>query len=102
VVEPVTEPVLEAQAELTWAVVLRLANGERLELGSYPGEAAAVEQASAVVAKVATEDGWPFVGGRFIRPDAIVSVDLVELEVSRWLGSSTRAAALTPQQQPTA
>jgi hypothetical protein len=107
VAEPVTEPAPQPEAELTWAVVLRLANGERLELGSFPGEAAAAEQGRAVVAQVSSEEGWPFVGGRFIRPDAIVSVDLVELEVSRWLGSSSRAAALTPheqqqqQQQPT-
>jgi hypothetical protein len=100
VAQPVTEPAPpQPESELTWAVVLRLANGERLELGSFPGEAAAAEQARAVVAQVSSEDGWPFVGGRFIRPDAIVSVDLVELEVSRWLGSSARAAALTPQQQ---
>jgi hypothetical protein len=104
VAEPVTEPAPEPEAELTWAVVLRLANGERLELGSFGGEAAATEQARTVVAQVSSEEGWPFVGGRFIRPDAIVSVDLVELEVSRWLGSSARAAALGPhqqQQQPT-
>jgi hypothetical protein len=103
VTEPVTEPAPQPQPELTWAVVLRLANGERLELGSFPGEAAATEQARAVVAQVSAEEGWPFVGGRFIRPDAIVSIDLVELEVSRWLGSSARAAALSPhqQQQPT-
>jgi hypothetical protein len=101
-VEPIAAPAPQPELEPTWAVVLRLANGERLELGSFAGEAAAVEQARIVVTQVSTDGGWPFVGGRFIRPDAIVSVDLVEHEASRWLGSQARAAALSPHQQPTA
>ena len=109
-VEPTQpEPQHEAVAapapgvDLSWAVVLRLADGERVEVGAFPGEAEAIEGARAVVAQVATEDSWPFVTGRFIRPEGIVSVDLVELEVTRWLGSSARAAALGSEpQQPTA
>jgi hypothetical protein len=101
-VPPVAEPEAVPQTELTWAVLLRLADGERLEVGSFPGEAEAIEGARAVVAQAASAHSWPFFAGRFIRPEAIVSIDLVELEVSRWLGSSARAAALGPQQQPTA
>jgi hypothetical protein len=109
VVETPVEPALpapqpEAVAELSWAVVLRLADGERVEVGAFPGEAEAIEGARAVVAQVATEGSWPFFADRFIRPEGIVSVDLVELEVTRWLGSPARAAALgpEPQQPPTA
>jgi Type II secretion system (T2SS), protein E, N-terminal domain len=103
VVEPaaVVEPTPDPVEELTWSVVLRLADGDRVEVGSFPGEEAAVEGAKAVVAQIAAEGSWPFFAGRFIRPEGIVSVDLVELEVSKWLGSSARAAALPPEQYPT-
>jgi hypothetical protein len=105
--EPEPAPVGESLAEpdsqeattvgLTWAVVLRLADGERVEVGAFPGEAEAVEGARGVVAQIASEQTWPFFAGRFIRPGAIVSVDLVELEVSRWLGSPARAGAFGHQ-----
>ena len=97
---PQPEPQPEAQAEPSWGVVLRLANDERLELGAFAGEAEALEYARGVVAQVSSQDGWPFVAGRFVRPDAIVSVDLVELELDRWLGSSARAAALGSHPAP--
>ena len=102
-VEPVTpeqvvEPAPASGAELTWSVVLRLADGERIEVGSFPGQEAAVEGARSVIAQIASEGSWPFFAGRFIRPESIVSIDLAELEVTRWLGSSARAAALGTQQ----
>jgi Type II secretion system (T2SS), protein E, N-terminal domain len=86
--------------DLKWAVVLRLADGERLEVGAFPGEAEAVEGARGVVAQIASEQTWPFFAGRFIRPEAIVSVDLVELEVSRWLGSQARAGVFGSEDHP--
>jgi hypothetical protein len=86
-----------ASVELTHAVVLRLSEDERLELGSFTGHAEAVEAARAAVELITTEEGWPFFANRFIRPSGIVSVDVVELEVSRWLGSQARAAAWTGQ-----
>ena len=100
--EPVPEPPPAAGIEMTWTVVLRLADGDRVEVGSFPGQEAAVEGARAVVAQIAADDSWPFVTDRFIRPEGIVSVDLVELEVTRWLGSSVRAAALGGDHQPSA
>jgi Type II secretion system (T2SS), protein E, N-terminal domain len=100
--EPEPEPVAEATpapgVDLTWTVVLRLADGERLEVGSFAGEAEALEGARSVVAQISADGSWPFFSGRFIRPEAIVSVDLVQLEVSRWLGSQARAAAWSDQQ----
>jgi hypothetical protein len=94
---PAPEPPPAAHVELTHAVVLRLADDERLELGSFTGQAEAVEAARAAVERITSEEGWPFFANRFIRPAGIVSVDVVELEVSRWLGSSARAAAWTGQ-----
>jgi hypothetical protein len=98
--QPVTDPAPAPGVDLTWSVVIRLADGERVEVGSFPGQDAAVEGARAVVSQIAAEGSWPFFAGRFIRPEGIISVDLVELEVTRWLGSSARAAALGPEQPP--
>jgi Type II secretion system (T2SS), protein E, N-terminal domain len=99
--EPVAQPSPGPAVEMTWTVVLRLEDGDRVEVGSFPGQEEAAEGARAVVAQIAADDGsWPFFADRFIRPEGIVSVDLVELEVTRWLGSSARAAALGGEQHP--
>jgi Type II secretion system (T2SS), protein E, N-terminal domain len=95
---PVTEP--EPQPTPSWTVALRLADGERIEVGEFVSEAEAMEGARGVVAQLAADAGWPFFAGRFLRPDTIVSVDLAQQDADRWLGSSARAAAWT-QQQPT-
>ena len=97
--EPQPQPVAPAETPVAWAVVLRLADGERLEVGGFPDEEAAVDGAREVVGQIGSDDTWPFLAGRFIRPEVIVSVDLVELEETRWLGSQVRAAALGPDQQ---
>jgi hypothetical protein len=94
---PEPAPTPDPEPTPTCGVVLRLTNDERLELGVFVTEAEAVEHARAIVAQASAGDGWPFVAGRFIRPDAIVSIDLVELEVAKWLGSQARSAALGPQ-----
>ena len=97
--EPVAEPAEGPSVDVAWTVVLRLADDERVEVGSFAGEAEAVDGARTVVRQIGSEGSWPFFAGRFIRPEAIVSVDLVQLEVTRWLGSSARAAALGPGHQ---
>jgi hypothetical protein len=101
--EPTPDPDADSDADLTWMVVLRLADGERLEVDAFRGEAEAVDGARTVVNQIASEATWPFFAGRFIRPEAIISVDLVQLEATRWLGSSARAGAFRPdpQQPPT-
>lgn len=76
----------------SWSVELRLANGERIEFGVYASNEDAIDAARDVVEQASVEGSWPFVSGRFLRPDAIVSVDLVQLAADRWLGSSARAA----------
>jgi hypothetical protein len=98
--EPTPDPAADSGADLTWMVVLRLADGERLEVDAFQGEAQAVDGARTVVNQIASEATWPFFAGRFIRPEAIVSVDLVQLEATRWLGSSARAGVFRadPQQ----
>ncbi len=55
---------------------VRLTNGERVEVGAYDDLEAAKAAARTLMAQVAAADGgdWPFVSGRFLKPDTIVSV----------------------------
>ncbi|MDP9491136.1 MAG: hypothetical protein M3P42_02885 [Actinomycetota bacterium] len=105
-----TEPVLEipvpplpeptqgegAATVVTWSVVLRLADGDQVEIGAFHSAVEAKEHAQNVVRQVSSEHGWPFFHGRFIRPEAIISVDLSEPE-GRWLGSAARRQAWNNQ-----
>ena len=113
--EPVAEPepVVAAPAPLleqptstqdedtvvTWSVVLRLADGDRVEIGAFHSSGEAKDLAQNVVRQISSDHSWPFFGGRFIRPDAIISVDLAEPE-GRWLGSVARRQAWTSGEQP--
>jgi hypothetical protein len=61
-------------------VTVRLSNGERVEAGEFADLAGAKQQAKSLVTTVAEadQDDWPYVSGRFLKPDTIVSVDIVE------------------------
>jgi hypothetical protein len=61
-------------------VVVRLKDAEGVEVGSFRDFGTAMEGAQEVIEQFsnATEGQWPFYAGRFIRPDLIVSVDVVE------------------------
>ena len=79
--EPEAEaPAQEELASLT-AVVLRLQDGATLEVGTFPSVAEAAAEAQEVVIEIAAADRnstWPFFAQRYLRPDLIISVDLVE------------------------
>ncbi len=79
---------------MTHSVFLQLSNGDRVEIGAFRSTGEAKEHAQNVVRQISSDHGWPFFGGRFISPDAIVSVDLSEPE-DRWLGSAARRNAWT-------
>jgi hypothetical protein len=83
----------ELPSALTYDVSLRLSDGERVPIGSFGEPEKAREYARDVVKHLADEsEGWPFFSGRFLRPDTIVSVDIVPVgEPDRWLGSSIRS-----------
>src|SRR5205085_8032058 len=58
-------------------VFVRLASGERVDAGSFAGPDAAKERGRQIAGILASESPeWPFVAGRFLRPDTIVSVDV--------------------------
>jgi hypothetical protein len=74
-------------------VVLRLRDGERIHIGSFPNRDAALECAREVAAylgEIGTSE-WPVVEGRFLRPDPVVSVDLVEEQIAKWTTASGAA-----------
>jgi hypothetical protein len=83
--EPVAEqpeaPAPPAVDTTPWRLTIRLANGERVEAGDFPDQEAAKLEARTIMSQVADADGddWPFVNGRFLKPDTIVSVDIAEI-----------------------
>jgi hypothetical protein len=74
-------------------VFLRLNDGETLEVGTFHTAAEASARAQEVVKQIATAEGeasWPFFADRYLRPDTIVSVDLLEELADKWMGSAVR------------
>jgi hypothetical protein len=65
-------------AEKSVGVFLNLTDGQRVWVGRFGSEAAAERRAQEVIqAFVRPEPGvWPRFGGRFVRPEAVVSVEL--------------------------
>jgi exonuclease VII small subunit len=93
-----TEPAAAPQEVLApgsehgaFELVLRLVDGDRIPIGSFDSVDKAQDKAAEVVKQFAeTEEGrWPFIGGRFLRPETIVSID-VEQHGSGWGGSNAR------------
>ena len=60
----------------TAEVFIRLASGERVEVGAFDGQAAAEHCARELMAALDSGGDWPQIDGRFIRPDAVVSIDV--------------------------
>lgn len=72
-------------------VVVRLVDGDRVVVGTFPDVAAARRGAEEVLRGFTQGDGtWPFVQDRYLRPEAVVSIDLVEEEHRRWGGAPGR------------
>lgn len=95
---PEPETTFEEELVQTCSVVLRLADGERIEVAAFQSNIEAKDHARAVVEEITSGSGWPFFDGRFLRPERIVSVDVVEPE-GRWLGSAARRAAWQAEQE---
>ena len=59
-------------------VVVRMSDGEVLQIGTAPNRDSALVLACAVIAEIEEPRGeWPLVGERRLRPEAIVSVDVL-------------------------
>jgi MshEN domain len=78
--EPTEQAAEEAQPS-THSVVVRLREGESLRIGEHGTAAEASAQAADAVAQIAAAANsgtWPLFAGRYLSPDTIVSVDLLE------------------------
>ncbi len=61
-------------------LVVRLLGGEDVELGTFDGPDAAIDRARELVTAIDAAESageWPELEGRFLRPGAIVSVDIL-------------------------
>jgi 2-oxoglutarate dehydrogenase E2 component (dihydrolipoamide succinyltransferase) len=75
--EPTPEPIQSApRPHVAARVLVRLENGERIEVGHFEGFEAAKKRAHALMAELGQAAEWPFLSGRYVRPDAIVSIDI--------------------------
>jgi hypothetical protein len=81
-------------------VVVRLHNGDTAHVGRFVDFDEARACATSLVQGLCRGDAgdWPFVAGRFLRPGAVVSVDLIESEAPKWVGSADRAATWAGRQ----
>jgi hypothetical protein len=63
-------------------MTIRLTTGEKVDAGEFADEDAAKQEAKAIMLQIAASDqeDWPFVNGRFLKPDTIVSVDIAEFD----------------------
>ena len=78
--EPAEQAAQEPQPS-THYVVVRLREGESLRIGEHGTAADASAQAADAVAQIAgaaTTGTWPLFSGRYLSPDTILSVDLVD------------------------
>ena len=79
--EPPAEEIADEPQATTHVVVVRLREGEAVRIGEHPNAAAASAQAAKTVSQItaASSNGkWPMFDGRYLSPDTIVSVDLLE------------------------
>jgi hypothetical protein len=81
-VEPVLALVTELapgdqDVEVEFCVVLRFAGQETIEIGPFADAAEAKAAGQAIAGELATAGAeWPYLGGRFVRPEAVLFVDV--------------------------
>ena len=77
---PSAEEAVEPAADKPRRLVVRLLGGEEVELGDFDDRDDAVEAAQELVTRFSSAEAsgeWPEVDGRFLRPAAIASVDVL-------------------------
>jgi hypothetical protein len=75
--EPAPAPKPEPKAaQVTAEVFVRLTSGERISVGAFGGQSAAEQCARELMAALDSDGDWPQIEGRYIRPDAVISIDV--------------------------
>jgi hypothetical protein len=77
---PLTAPIelTEWQPSELRRVVVRLTDGEVVQVGTAPNRDGALALARTVMAEIDEPGGeWPLVGDRLLRPESVVSVDVL-------------------------
>jgi hypothetical protein len=60
-------------------VVVRLCDGDVVQVGTAPNRDSALVLARSVISEIDEPSGeWPRIGDRLVRPEAVVSVDVLE------------------------
>ncbi len=60
-------------------VVVRLSDGEVVQVGTAPNRDSALVLARTLISEIEEPSGeWPVVGDRLLRPESIVSVDVLQ------------------------
>jgi hypothetical protein len=79
VVEPTLDVPPVASQPGAFRVVVRMSDGDGVEVGEFRDFGTAMQGAQEVIDQFSHSNGsWPFYAGRFIRPDLIISVDVVD------------------------
>jgi hypothetical protein len=73
---PTPAPAPIQTTHVTALVFVRLSNGDRIAAGSFDDELGAEQCAQELMAAIDTPGSWPRVDGRYVRPDAVLSIDL--------------------------
>jgi hypothetical protein len=61
-------------------VLIRLADGELVQVGTAPNRESAMTLARSVIAEIRQPSGeWPLIDNRLLRPEAVVSVDVLRI-----------------------
>ena len=59
-------------------VIVRLVDGDVVQVGTAPTRDSAMVLARSVIAEIDQPSGeWPMVGNRILRPDSVLSVDVL-------------------------
>jgi hypothetical protein len=75
--EPAPVPPLAAPSSLAFHMYIRLSTGERIDANTFTNLNDARDYAEDLVKKLSSNSHvWPSFGGRYIRPEAIISIDV--------------------------